>query len=278
MSSNQQASGIDVSHFQGDVDWPTVKATGVSFAFAKATESTGTVDPMFKTNWQAMKDAGILRGAYHFFHPEKDATAQANNFIQTVGPLAPEDLPPVLDLEITDGATGSAIVQGVETWLTLVSQQMGRVPMIYVTASYWNEYMTGDFSNYLLWVANYDVSKPKLPNGWSDWNFWQHSKSGSVNGISGDVDLDYFNGTFEELLAFLKLPANTVVAPAPAQTSTGQTSTAQTAGNQTYTVQSGDTLSRIASEYNTTVDALMEANNIENPNLIEVGQTLTIPG
>ena len=89
--------GIDVSHFQGNVDWAKVKATGAAFAFAKATEGTATIDKMFATNWPAMKNAGLLRGAYHFFHGSKDATDQANFFLSKFSVVA-GDLPPVLDV------------------------------------------------------------------------------------------------------------------------------------------------------------------------------------
>jgi lysozyme len=267
MSSTQQASGIDVSHYQGSVDWKAVKAGGVSFAFAKATEGTSSVDSMFETNWQGIKGAGVLRGAYHFFRASQDASAQANNFVQTVGQLTAGDLPPVLDVETTDGATDSAIVQGVNTWLNAVGQKMGRAPMIYTTASFWNAHLTGNYGGYPLWVAHYDVAQPNIPSAWSDWAFWQHSQSGAVEGVSGSVDLDYFNGTYADLLAYLKLPSTVVATAAPVQ------STAE----YTYTVQPGDSLGRIAVRYGTTVSALMEANNITDPNLIEAGQTLTIP-
>jgi lysozyme len=269
MSSQNKAAGIDVSHYQGTVDWNTVKSAGVSFAFAKATESTSYVDSQFKTNWQTMKAAGLLRGAYHFFQAVNDATAQAQNFIKTVGVLDPTDLPPVLDIESAGGATSSTIIRGTQTWLNAVEQGLGRKPMIYTNASFWNQYLTNQFGTYPLWIANYGVTAPKIPNGWSQWNFWQYSQTGKVQGVSGSVDTDWYNGTYADLLAFLQVPAEAARLAAPAQP--------VTSSSLSYTVQPGDTLGRIASQFGISVDALAEANNIENQNLIEVGEVLTIP-
>ncbi len=205
MSSTQQsnATGIDISHFQGTVDWAKVKSAGSAFAFTKATEGLNTVDAMFSTNWPAMKEAGLLRGAYHFFHASEDATDQANHFMQIVQ-LEPGDLPPVLDLESggLDGQSGSTLVEGAATWLGLVQQQTGFTPMIYVSPSFANEYLESKFGAYPLWVAEYGVSEPKTTNGWETWTFWQHSQSGTMSGVNGSVDLDTFNGSMAKLRAF----------------------------------------------------------------------------
>jgi lysozyme len=205
MSATQDgnATGIDVSHYQGTVDWAKVKGAGNSFAFAKATESVGVVDAMFATNWPAMKDAGLLRGAYHFYHAAENATDQATHFLEVVQ-LAPGDLPPVLDIESggLEGQSSSALVEGVTTWLGLVQEQTGFTPMIYVSPSFANEYLQSKFGAYPLWVAEYGVSQPKTTNGWSTWAFWQHSQSGTMSGVSGPVDLDTFNGSQAGLQAF----------------------------------------------------------------------------
>ena len=106
-------AGIDVSHFQRDIDWTALAASDFRFCFIKATEGAGTVDPKFHKNWQGAKNAGLLRGAYHFFHPTSSAAAQAESFLRTLGPFQSGDLPPALDLEtpaawagITIGARG----------------------------------------------------------------------------------------------------------------------------------------------------------------------------
>jgi lysozyme len=270
MSSQTNAAGIDVSHYQGTINWSSVKQAGIAFAYAKATDGTTTVDSQFKTNWSGMKTAGIVRGAYHFFEPTSDATAQANNFIHTVGSLQSSDLPPVIDVEISNSASNSQMISGVTTWLNLVEQGLGRTPMIYTVASFWNAHLNDQFGNYPLWVAHYDVQSPTIPKGWTKWDFWQHSQSGSVSGVTGNVDLDWFNGSVADLQSFLHIP-NIPASNIPA------TTPAATTNPLTYTVQPGDTLSGIAAHFDVTTDALAEANNITNPNLIEVGQVLTIP-
>lgn len=201
MSSNQ-LSGIDVSKWQGTVNWKSVQQAGVAFAFARATYGTSEVDSYFSDNWQGMKDAGIIRGAYHFFLAADDPTQQADFFIRTVGSLSPDDLPPVIDVESASG-TSSNLAADVQTWLNVVEQGLGRRPIIYTAPSYWNEYMTSGFGDYPLWVAEYGVSSPKAVNGWTNWTFWQYSSTGTIGGVNGSVDLDYFKGTYQDLGAFV---------------------------------------------------------------------------
>ncbi len=201
MSSNQ-LSGIDVSKWQGQVDWTSVQQAGMAFAFARATYGTSEVDSSFNSNWEGMKQAGIIRGAYHFFLAGEDPTQQAEFFIRTVGSLSPNDLPPVIDVE-SDSGVSSHLAADVQTWLNTVAQGLGRTPIIYTAPSYWNANMTSGFGHYPLWVAEYGVSTPKAVNGWTDWTFWQYSATGKVAGVGGEVDLDYFNGTQEALTAFI---------------------------------------------------------------------------
>lgn len=259
-------SGIDVSHYQGQVNWSKVQAAGVAFAFAKATEGVNYTDATFATNWAGIKNAGLLRGAYHFFRASQDAIAQAQAFLQAV-PLQPGDLPPVLDVETTDNVSNGALQAGVQTWLNTVAGQTGVVPILYASPGFWNAHINSSFGQYPLWVAQYGVQTPRMPNGWTDWKFWQYSQSGNVDGVTGAVDLDYFQGSTGDLAAFVG-----GVPPQPAQPAS------PASASQTYTVQPGDTLSAIAAKFNTTVQALAAANNIQNPNLIQVGQVLQIPG
>ena len=273
MTSNM-VSGIDVSYYQGGIDWQSVKESGTAFAFARATYGTTKVDPKFSENWQVMKNAGVTRGAYHFFVASEDALEQANFFAHTVGSLSSGDLPPVLDVEAESGTSGS-LANDVQTWLSAVEQKLGLTPMIYTAPSYWNEYLTADFGKYPLWVAEYGVSAPKSVKGWDGWTFWQHSQSGTVAGIEGTVDLDYFNGSMSELLAFANSSPGVTVSETTDQPAVDEQSPAQP--NQTYTVRPGDTLSAIAARYGVTVEAICQANQIENPNEIRAGQVLNIP-
>ncbi len=247
-------SGIDVSHYQGTVDWSAVAAGGVTFAFAKATEGNSYVDSQFATNWAAMKAGGVLRGAYHFFEPNDDGAAQGRHFLATVGSDI-GDLPPVIDIE-----TGTPTQSGVQAWLDTVESGSGTKPMIYASLSFANDYLSA-FGSYPLWIAEYRSGSPTLPSAWDTWTFWQYSQSGSVSGVSGSVDQDYHNG------ALGTTPASTGATSTTISTSTGTT----------YTVASGDTLGAIAAKFGTTVDAIAAANGISDPNVIEVGQVLQIP-
>lgn len=194
--------GIDVSHWQGAIDWSAVRADGVEFAFVKATEGGDYTDPRFAANWAGARQAGVVRGAYHFYRPQTDAMAQAAHFLRTVT-LAPGDLPPVLDVEVTDGRSADAIGAGVRTWLQEVERVTGRRPILYTRASFWTAQMGSGLGGYPLWVAHYGVASPRIPAGWSGWTFWQHSDAGRVDGISGGVDLNWFNGGRAELEAFV---------------------------------------------------------------------------
>ncbi len=206
MSTSSQVQGIDVSHNQGTVDWNGVRQAGQVFAFMKATDGITYVDPEFATNWSGARAAGLLRGAYHFYETNDDPTAQAENFLKAVQ-LEPGDLPPVVDIERTkSGQSASQIVQDLQTWLDKVEQATGLVPIIYTGPGYWDSLGTSAFGHYPLWIAEYGVQSPKLPNGWARWTFWQFSESGTVAGIS-PVDQDVFNGTLADLAALTCSPS-----------------------------------------------------------------------
>jgi lysozyme len=202
MSSNQ-LSGIDVSKWQGTVNWKSVQQAGITFAFTRATYGISEIDASFNDNWSGMQEAGIIRGAYHFFLAADDPTEQAEFFIRTVGKLGPQDLPPVIDVE-AGGGVNRSLAANVQTWLTAVEQGLGRTPVIYTAPSFWNENLTGGFGRYALWVAEYGVTSPRAVNGWSNWTFWQYSSTGTVNGVSNSVDLDKFSGTEQDLAVLIK--------------------------------------------------------------------------
>ncbi len=198
--SNGNAQGIDVSHYQGTVSWPEVYQADIAFAFAKATDGLTWTDPQFATNWPAMKAAGLLRGAYHFFEPADDPTAQAEFFLQTVQPAA-GDLPPTLDVEMP-GSSCSALWESVETWLQAVAAAIGAPPFLYVDPVFADaNQIPASLAAYPLWIADYDVAQPTLPQGWDSWLIWQQSESGVVSGITGSVDLDLLNGPLAKLQA-----------------------------------------------------------------------------
>ncbi len=199
--------GVDVSGYQGSsINWSAVKAAGKVFGFAKATEGTGFIDGSFAHNWPGMRNAGVLRGAYHFFRPSVDGTAQADYFVNEIdaqGGLAAGDLPPVADVEVSDNISAATVIARLRAFLQRVQARTGRVPLIYTANFFWGDYLGNpNFSGYPLWVANYGPSCPYLPNAFTDWKFWQYSDNVGVSGIPGGVDGDMFNGTLDELRAW----------------------------------------------------------------------------
>jgi lysozyme len=196
--------GLDVSDYDPNTNWSKV-ASVKSFAFIKASEGITYVNPLFTSDWANAKAAGVVRGAYHFFHADDDPTSQANTFIQTLKGLAANDLPPVLDWEVTDNQSNAIQISRAQTWLQLVEAATGRVPIIYTSASFFNALGNPQgFERYPLFVAEYGVACPKVPPPWSGWAFWQKAETGGVAGVtSADVDQDLFDGTLTQLAQFL---------------------------------------------------------------------------
>ncbi len=197
--------GIDVSKYQSFIDWPSVKEMKVnnvhiSFAFIKATEGLGNVDKQFKRNWKKAAEAGVIRGAYHFFLATKSGKMQAKNFISKVE-LKPGDLPPVLDIEQLYGVKPEKMRKEVQDWLTVVEDYYKVKPIIYTYVNFYSRFLQGEFDNYPLWAAHYlEKDKPRITRSWS---FWQHNERGRVNGITKPVDFNVFNGDgsdFDNLL------------------------------------------------------------------------------
>jgi lysozyme len=197
--------GIDVSKYQQFIAWDQVKAMQVKkvklgFAFIKATEGIGNVDPQFKRNWKRSKDAGMTRGAYHFFLATKDGRMQAENFIKAVN-LNAGDLPPVLDIEQTYGVTKDILKSEVREWLDIVETNYNVRPIIYTNIDFYKQNLGEEFDSYPLWVAHY--YQPRQPRIKRDWVFWQHNDNGRVNGVLSPVDFDVFSGDSAEFSQLL---------------------------------------------------------------------------
>jgi lysozyme len=188
------ARGIDVSHYQGRIDWRAVEADGVGFAYVKATEGGTFVDPAFARNWAAAGETRIVRGAYHRFRARRDGAAQARHFLSVVS-LRDGDLPPVLDVEATDGVGDARLVREVRAWLAEVERRTGKRPIVYTKPGFRRVHLGTALDDYPLWIAEYDVDSPSVDG----WHFWQHSERGRVAGIANAVDLDRFNGSHAEL-------------------------------------------------------------------------------
>ena len=185
--------GVDVSTYQGSVDWGKVKASGRAFAITRVGDGLGG-DDTFDANWAGIKAAGMVRGAYQYFRAGDDPKKQADILLAKVGTPADGDLPPTLDLETLDGQSASTVVANVKTWLSYVKTKTGRTPMVYTSPGFWPSIGNPDLSAYVLWVAHWGTTCPTMPTGWTTWAFHQDSDNGSVSGISGAVDTDVFDG------------------------------------------------------------------------------------
>jgi len=193
---NYVIHGIDVSKYQQTISWDAVKEMKVKeiqlgFVFIKATEGIINTDPQFKRNWKKSKQAGMIRGAYHFFLATKDGREQAENFISSVD-LEKGDLPPVVDIEQTYGVNSTVLKKELKEWLDVVEYYYGVKPIIYTSVDFYSRYLGIEFNSYPLWAAHY--YQYKTPRIERNWDFWQHSEEGRVNGILSKVDFNVFNG------------------------------------------------------------------------------------
>lgn len=201
-----KTAGIDVSNHQGEIDWSAVVAhCGIKFAFIKASEGGTYQDKFYARNVSLARAAGLLTGPYHFFRPRGPVSLQVENFLNVLNSAETTDLPPVLDLE-TPGEWGqftvSQRVELVTEFLTSVKSKLGRSPIIYMSASFSRDVLAeaSMLIDYKLWVAHYTTApEPWVPAPWANWTFWQHTDKGTINGIKGNVDLDWFNGSLEQL-------------------------------------------------------------------------------
>ncbi len=193
--------GIDISHYQGNIDWDKVLGEQVEgfpihFVFMKATEGGDLADDTFERNFAEAGKRGFMRGAYHFFSPKTDPVKQADFFIRKVK-LAKGDLPPVLDVEVTGKRTAAELQKNVKIWLDRVEQHYKVKPILYTSYKFKTKYLSHEqFEEYPYWIAHYYVDSVRYTG---KWHFWQHTDIGAVSGIREDVDLNVFNGTLEQL-------------------------------------------------------------------------------
>jgi lysozyme len=193
--------GIDVSRYQRRINWQEVaamKSMGkqIRFCFIKATQGNDKTDPLFERNWRHSGEAGMIRGAYHYFNPRIKGQAQADYFLQKYE-AGTGDLPPVLDIEETGNVRTSVLRKEVKQWLERVEKKLGVKPFIYTHTKFYRSVLGEDFDEYPFWVAHYHLGDE--PRIYRDWHFWQHSESGFVNGISGRVDFNVFSGDSVQL-------------------------------------------------------------------------------
>jgi len=203
---NFSIHGIDVSSYQGKIDWKKVKAmqedsVHVTFAFIKATEGISSVDAYFQRNWREAPKAGIVCGAYHYFIPRKSGLWQARFFLQTVK-FEEGDLPPVVDVEDLSGQTPEKMRAELSDFIRHVEKKTGVKPIIYSGLVFYRDYLKGHFDGYPLWIAHYYQAELKAGSG-TKWQFWQHSDKARITGISHVVDFNAYKGdsvSFQQML------------------------------------------------------------------------------
>lgn len=189
--------GNDVSFWQGTMDWGKIKAAGRKYVIMRAAHAM-SVDTKFDFNWKSCHDQGLHCGVYQFFEPNIDPVGQADLMLAKMGKLGPGDLPPVIDVESTGGGmAASAVADAVGKWINHVQAKTGVKPMIYSGGYFWEDNVKSTaFGDYPLWHPQYCSNCcPNIANPWKKWYYWQYSSTGKVNGISGNVDMDLWNGT-----------------------------------------------------------------------------------
>lgn len=194
--------GLDVSSHQGNINFYHVKKAGYDFVFIRATDGVDYQDPNYDSNLQQARQAGFTVGAYHFYETDDDPIAQANNFIKN-SQLKSGDLAPVIDIEKLSNPQSNNFTADLTTFIKQLEKHYRTKPILYSNPNFANQYLSR-FNQYPLWLADYDnKAQPVLPSAWSYWTFWQWTDTGTVDGISVNVDLDKFNGDFKAFQQYL---------------------------------------------------------------------------
>ncbi len=200
--------GVDVSRFQGQIDWQRAAGASVSFAFIKATEGGDRVDPMFRDNWRGAAAAGVPRGAYHFYYFCRPAAEQAAWFIANV-PREANALPPVLDMEWNPFSPTCTVRPPPETvraeaavFLSALTRHYGKRPLIYTTVDFWERNEMWRLRGFEYWLRSVSAHPRERYDG-HPWTFWQYTGTGLAPGFRGEVDLNAFHGSPAEWAAWL---------------------------------------------------------------------------
>lgn len=263
---NELYEGVDVSQFQGRINFSQVAKAGIKAVYVRATLGDSYVDPNFVYNYTAAKANNLLVGLYHYMTAKTTAEAeeQALFFLKTIGNRA-YDLKLAMDYGGDRGLTTASRNANALAFLNAVERNSGTKPVIYTNASGASDIWSQELANqYPLWVAQYYVPLPEANGKWAGWVGFQYTDRGTVSGISGNVDRDRFTNY---ALVDTKIPE-----PKPEPDEPPATGTKLIC----YTIQKGDTLSGIANQFDTTVAQLVRLNDISNPNRIIAGDTLYI--
>lgn len=262
-SSDDIYQGIDVSEWQGNIDFEAVKQAGIEAVYIKASEGLDYIDHYFETNYNKAREAGLNIGFYHYVTARTvEEGRQQARFFASVVSSKEIDLKLAMDFESFDGLSVDEINDISEAFLATLEEVTGKEVVIYSDSSNARDVFSRELADsYPIWVAEYFVNEP-LDNGkWQSWVGFQYTDRGVVSGINSRVDRDEFTtGIFLEERSRLPESENKP----------------ETERTTQYVVKRGDTLTKIAIEFDTTVERLVEENNISNPNLIFPGEVLNI--
>lgn len=297
--------GIDVSSYQGSIDFAAVAASGVQTVYIRAGGGSDFTDPYFVRNTQRAAQSGLHYGYYYYVtaRDEQSARSQARRFAALIAGTG-YDCRPAMDFENFSGLTRAQVNAVGLAFLDELETQTGHTPLLYTDSYAANTVWQGAAGRYPLWAAEYGPDTPHVTSGvWAAWAGFQYADDGRVPGIGGDVDLDRFTGTVllrqgetrpetrytvrpgDTLWALSRRFGTTIQAIAqrngiqnPNLIYAGETLVIpRAAGGIQYTVQPGDTLWALSRRFGTSVSAIAQLNHIANPDLIYVGQVLTIP-
>ena len=201
LTANKKGFGIDISHYQGNIDWEALQSSEhcINYIFIRATMGSNGIDYQFQNNWKNSGENKFLRGAYHYYRPNANSTEQFKNFSSIVK-LGPGDFPPVLDIEEMGKYGTENLVAGVLNWLKMAEEHYGVIPIVYTGSNFYELYLKGRIDNYPLWIAAYSGSE-RIRN--VEWKFHQFSDRIRIKGIDEYVDGNSFNGENEDLLRLL---------------------------------------------------------------------------
>ncbi len=195
---NLAVHGVDISRWQGDIDWQKLRGQGANFVYIKATDGGDHLDPMFRKNWKNAERAGLKRGAYHFFYWCRTASEQADWFIRNV-PKVKGALPPVIDVEWNHTSrckkrpSRENVLEKMQVFMDKLEAHYGQRPIIYTAPDFYADNLKGAFKNHPFWLRSVAAHPSKVYPG-RDWVFWQYSGSGLSHGVEGRIDLNVFHG------------------------------------------------------------------------------------
>lgn len=201
--------GVDVSSYQGEIDWKILASQDIQFAFIKATEGSSSVDPNFSKNFKNAQRTNLRIGAYHFFSYDSAGKTQAENFTSNV-PVIDDMLPPVVDVEFygdkeQNPPNADSVKRELDVFLDSLKEHYNMKPIIYATGKSYDMFIADKYNDYDIWIRNVFYA-PSLSDK-RDWTFWQYTDRACLDGYSGDekyIDMNVFNGTVEEFKSYGK--------------------------------------------------------------------------